>query len=286
MNSKALFKDLIHQIAFPESKEEIREQVFMLIQHFMGYSKTEILSGKEIPQNPDLLESLKHSIKRLNAGEPVQYITGHQFFYGRAFSVTSDVLIPRPETEGLIDEICSFFHSRLESPTLLDLGTGSGCLSVTLALEIPGAKIKATDISEKALEVARQNALKWNANIDFFLHDMLQQDLPQGTYDGVVSNPPYVSMAEKSSLQKQVIQFEPHQALFVPDDDPLIFYKALVKKVFPSLKDGGILCVEIHENFGKEIAARFQQEGYSSVKILQDTQGKDRIVRGEKSNKG
>jgi release factor glutamine methyltransferase len=165
-------------------------------------------------------------------------------------------------------------------PRILDIGTGSGCIAVTLALEIPGSKVFATDISQNAIEKAQQNATALNAVVGFFNNNVVDDDLGLTTLDVVVSNPPYIPLAEKESMKNNVTRFEPSQALFVSDADPLIFYRAIAGKATMCLRTGGLLAVEINERFASDVARIFEDSGFEDVRIIKDLFHKERIVKG------
>lgn len=275
-NSKELFNDLLNRITLNENKAEIQSIIYLILENKFGLSKTDVLSGKEII-TPDrsFLDSI---ISRINKHEPIQYILGSANFYGRSFSVNSSVLIPRPETELLVDEIKIFTQSIKTSIRILDIGAGSGCIAISLALEIPNAIVTAVDISIDALACANQNALELKANVNFKELDILNQELPD-QYDLIVSNPPYISIEEKKGMKQNVLAYEPHLALFAPQNDPLIFYRAIASKCKKNLTTKGSLWFEINEHFGSEIRDLMEEQGFKDVQILKDFDGKDRMLR-------
>ena len=222
----------------------------------------------------DVLEPL---ISRINAGEPVQYVVGHAWFYGRKFGIDESVLIPRPETEELVYWIIQ--ENKTESELhLLDIGTGSGCIATTLALELPGASIEAIDISDDAIRVARFNARKLGADVAYRNFDFLESDLAK-SYDVIVSNPPYVSSDEFEALAPSVRQFEPSIALGHPSGDPLIFYRAIANTA--ALKSGGRIYVELNEFRVRDIEQLFVERGYRT-ELRDDLQGKPRMLKAWK----
>ncbi len=276
-NSKELFNDLVSRISIDETKSEIKNIIYLLLEKKLGLNKTDILAGKEISVRPDIFDSI---ILQINNHIPIQYILGEAEFYGRPFKVSPAVLIPRPETELLVSEIKNELLKRnLPSPKILDIGTGSGCIAITLALEISHAMVQATDISEGAIVVADENAKELNASVNFNLHNLLTENTLPGKFDLIVSNPPYISAEEKSAMKKNVLEYEPHLALFAPVDDPLAFYKAIALKSKSALTSNGSVWVEINEHFGKNVIEVFRGQGYSSVHIIKDFDNKDRIVR-------
>ena len=223
---------------------------------------------------------LEDILARLKKGEPHQYVFGETEFYGRLFRVNSDVLIPRPETEELVEWVVSE-HSPGER-FFLDIGTGSGCIAITLAKEIPHAQVDAWDISEKAIAVAAGNAFRHKADIRFLQLDILAPFTPVKSYDVIVSNPPYVAESEKAGMEHNVLAFEPHEALFVPEDKPLLFYERIAALAMEMLHEQGKLYVEINRSKEELVSQLFRQKGFSSVEIRNDISGNPRMIRAEK----
>ncbi len=281
-NSKVLFLDLVNRIKINENAAEIRTIAYLIMEHVFSLTRNEILLEKEVESGRSEDEKINEIIRRINSNEPVQYVTGETMFYGRMFRVNSSVLIPRPETEELVRFVVTFLKENKagEPVSIMDIGTGSGCIPVTLALEFPLHHISATDISAAALEVARMNALALKAPVRFFEHDILTEKIPLDGLDVVVSNPPYITPGEKESMKENVLAFEPHLALFVPENDPLLFYKAIAGKASMVLRPGGLLAMEINECFGKDIAALFKSFDFQDVEVISDLSGKDRMVKG------
>lgn len=278
-NSKTLFNDFVKQITLNESAEEILSIAYLVFENVLRLSRTEILSSKIIEASPSDEGRLLKIADRINQHEPIQYILGEADFFGRKFFVNNSVLIPRPETEELVRLMID--HSKRKNGLkILDIGTGSGCIPTTLALEIPGSKVYATDVSEGALTVAEQNAKRNDASVEFIHHDILKEPIPLEGLDIIVSNPPYISKSEMQEMRHNVVDFEPHLALFVPNDDPLLFYRAIISKSRSALNKGGVLAFEINERFGKDVADLFLTSGFKEIKIHKDLSGKDRIVTG------
>lgn len=275
INSKTLFHQLLNNITLSETADEIKSILHSVFEKEFGFNSTDIIAEKQLLAGSD--ERLNEIIKRINANEPVQYILEEAYFFGRTFLVNRNVLIPRPETE-LIISIAKEFQ--FITPQILDIGTGSGCLAVSLALEFPSAQVYAIDISEKALAVANENAIRLLARVTFFQLDILNESPAQQDFDLIVSNPPYVMENEKMTMNSNVLDFEPAQALFVPDHDPLIFYREIANKGRQLLKIGGRVVVEINEKFGKEVKELFEHTGYSTT-VVTDLNGKDRIVSAQ-----
>lgn len=217
---------------------------------------------------------------------PIQYITGETLFYGLNFCVTKNTLIPRPETEELVDWIINT-SNKLEKPIrILDIGTGSGCIAIALAKHMPKAQVYAIDVSKEALKVAKNNAKKNNVSITFLEQDILEREalnmnaLLDINFDVIVSNPPYVRHLEKKMMQPNVLNNEPHLALFVDDNDPLKFYQAITKYAKVKLKAKGALFFEINEYLGTEMKKLLQTEGFKDIDLKQDFFGKDRMLKG------
>ena len=221
---------------------------------------------------------LRGIIDRLRQGEPLQYIEGKAPFCGMEFAVNSSVLIPRPETAELVDWIAR--EHATQQPRILDLGTGSGCIAIALSKQLPQATIEACDISAEALTVAKENARMNEAPVSFFTHDMLDLGTPlPHSYDILVSNPPYIRQSEAADMSIQVTEWEPHTALFVPDDDALRFYRAIAELgQTEALRPGGHIYVEINQALGKETVALFEAYGYQDVELRKDIYGNERMI--------
>ena len=221
---------------------------------------------------------LQGIIDRLRQGEPLQYIEGKAPFCGMEFAVNSSVLIPRPETAELVDWIVC--EHATQHPRILDLGTGSGCIAIALSKQLPQATIEACDISAEALTVAKENARTNEAPVSFFTHDMLDLSTPlPHSYDILVSNPPYIRQSEAADMSIQVTEWEPHTALFVPDDDALRFYRAIAELgQTEALRPGGHIYVEINQALGKETVALFEAYGYQDVELRKDIYGNERMI--------
>lgn len=226
---------------------------------------------------------LDEDLKRLLQGEPVQYVVGQADFYGRSFRVGPAVLIPRPETEELVEWAVELLrHPPLSR--VLDIGTGSGCIPITLKLELPHIRVSGTDISPDALELARLNARRYDVGVDFILHDILQPDpqLPDAVYDLIISNPPYIPRAERELMPEHVLRYEPHLALFVEDADPLLFYQQITRAAASHLAPGGALLFECNEYNARRVSHLLAAQGFQEVTLRQDLQGKDRMVLGRR----
>jgi release factor glutamine methyltransferase len=221
-------------------------------------------------------------MKKLKTGMPIQYAIGKAYFMDLKLKVNEHTLIPRPETEELVSWVISE-HDSGSAHNILDIGTGSGCIALALKKQIPDARVSACDISSNALGVAKQNAETLNLDIQFILDDVLHPVLlkTMESFDIIVSNPPYVTDAEASSLHVNVRDFEPHQALFVPSNDGLLFYRHIISFAKEKLNSGGRLYVEINENFGEDIVGMLEKEGFSEIELKKDLNKKDRMIRAQ-----
>jgi release factor glutamine methyltransferase len=280
-NSKILFNDFIQKITIREDRDEIAAIGYLVFEHLFNLSRTDILMDKPVLLDENEASRLREIAKRISDHEPVQYILGTALFFGRHFSVNPSVLIPRPETEELVHEILRRNEGQSNSLRVLDIGTGSGCIPITIQLEIPQSTVFAVDISEEALVTARSNAIVLHADVGFFKCDILNELTNLTQLDIVISNPPYIAEEEKLYMQPNVIAHEPHLALFVNNDDPLIFYRAIAKQSSAMLQPGGQLWFEINERFGSTVKGLMEKNGFHSVEILRDTAGKERFVSGK-----
>lgn len=273
MGAREIFKNFVKKLTPLYGKNEAESLTFWLLEDFLQLGRKEILNNQELDSIPEALEL---ALQEILSGKPIQYITGKAPFYGREFWVSPAVLIPRNETEELVHLIIK--ENKKPSLRILDIGTGSGCIPITLSLEILGAKVYAVDISEEALQIADKNAQFLEANVTFSRLDILDDDIPYPDLDIVVSNPPYVRHSEKKQMHKNVLEHEPHLALFVYDEDPLLFYRLIAEKAQRVLKPGGRLYFEINEAFGQELKSLVEGKGYFDVNIHADLNGRDRIL--------
>lgn len=246
-----------------------------------GLSKADILCGAVEEMTAEKTAELNKIFGRLMKGEPVQYVLGRAEFSGRWFNVRPGVLIPRPETE----ELCAWITADSKasaSPKVLDIGTGSGCIAITLQLDMPESKVTAWDISADALDVARENAKQLGANVNFVKLDALNAK-PEGEWDVIVSNPPYICEKEKKDMAVNVLEHEPHTALFVPDADPLLFYRAITRLAVQTLSKGGRLYFEINPIYADDTCHMMRAEGMMAVELRSDMYGKQRMAKGVKA---
>jgi release factor glutamine methyltransferase len=255
---------------------EAESLAFILLEHFLDARRIDLIQQKTIPALP---EDFEVAVKRLLQHEPVQYIIGKAPFYGYEYLVEPAVLIPRNETEELVHWMLERYKSGKHR--LLDIGTGSGCIPITLALENPEAEVFGIDVSEAALEVAEKNRQKLSASVQWFQLDILIDDIPVSNLDAVVSNPPYVRSSEKAVMSPNVVDYEPHLALFVPDEDAMLFYRVIALKAKKALKPHGSIYFEINEALGPEVVELLAREGYTGVILKEDINGKHRMVSAQ-----
>ena len=278
---KDLIKEGINTISSLYPEGEAREMVLAYLEYRIGTTRHTHILNPDYEISDDLLPEIRDAYTRMASGEPLQYVIGLAYFYGRGFHVTPDVLIPRPETEIL----CRTVLSTDGPKRVLDLCTGSGCIAWTLALEMPGSDVKGVDISDGALGVASRQDFademsRTGAKAPEFLKaDVLGEPLyGLGMFDVLVSNPPYVMDKEKSLMRPNVLDHEPHLALFVSDDDPLVFYRAVSEWAMALLKPSGYAVVEINEALGEQTADIYRNAGFKDVHIIKDLNDKDRFV--------
>ncbi|EFI71907.1 MULTISPECIES: peptide chain release factor N(5)-glutamine methyltransferase [Segatella] len=257
---------------------EARAITRLVLERLFNMSMTDIVIGKVSELSSEEENELEKNIQRIEKGEPVQYVLGIADFYGRTFHVEPGVLIPRPETAELLDYIPKVNQKQ----TILDIGTGSGCIAITASLEHTQAEVSAWDISPKALQIAKDNAQRLNATVDFHLQDALNAPDHQSCWDVILSNPPYIMDKERQNMEKNVLDYEPELALFVPDQDPLKFYTAIARYSVRALKPKGILLFEINPLCADAMLRMLQQEGLQQNELIQDQFGKYRFTKSIK----
>lgn len=245
------------------------------------YTRLDYCLGKDRDFSKEEREDFENIVSRLLENEPVQYVLGEAEFCDRQFLVNHNVLIPRPETEELVHWIVSDVSDFPDRPRILDLGTGSGCIAISLACLLPRASVSACDISEGALAVARENAARLEASVSFFRDDILNPEhlAEEPCWDVWVSNPPYICDRERQDMTRNVLDHEPHTALFVPDHDPLLFYRAIAESGLRYLRLGGSLYFEINRAYGHATSAMLEEMGYKEIQIRQDQFGNDRMIK-------
>lgn len=247
-----------------------------------GWNRTDTIIHGDESVTVYLSQRVDSTIAQLLDGKPIQYIFGRAHFYGLDFSVSPATLIPRPETAQLVDIIADSYE-KCPDLRILDLGTGSGCIAIALARTLTFPKdVTSVDISKEAIDVARQNATDLNVNIKFICDDMLAIDFAnrhlQGIYDIIVSNPPYIARSEALSMERNVLDYEPHSALFVPDNDPLIFYRAIANITSERLEKKGALFLEINPLFVKQLVALLRDNGFNDIDVVRDMQKAERFI--------
>ena len=253
----------------------------MLLVEAFGFSTLELYGGKDKEISGNRRDDLDKMLSRLLKNEPIQYVLGKETFCGLDFEVDSNVLIPRPETHELVEWIVADRKSSASS-YILDIGTGSGCISISLAKFLQGSKVEAWDISQGALDVARRNAQRNGVEVLFRHQDVLDA-LPGGAiYDVIVSNPPYIAEKEKLDMDANVLDWEPSTALFVPDADPLLFYRKIAELGLSMLRAGGALYFEINRSYGQETIRMLDALNYSQIELRKDEWGNDRMIKAYK----
>lgn len=261
-------------------KSELETIGFWLLEHFVHISQSNYLRYPDVNVDQSSLIHFCNAVEKLKEGMPVQYVIGEVDFYGLKLKVNNSVLIPRPETEELVDLIVKENKER-SGLKILDVGTGSGCIGLSLAKSLSSSLVTAIDVSTQALEIASENAIKNKIkNIEFTEMDFLKEKFPLGKeFDLIVSNPPYISQSESAGMADHVLKFEPHLALFVPDENSLVFYKKIAGLADENLKNKGTIYLEINERLGSETASVFGADRFSSVEIIKDMFGKNRFIK-------
>lgn len=279
-------QQLLFQLYSIYDNNEAREIAGLVLEHVTGWKRIDRIQNKMLPLLPeqeDVLQQLTHQLLQY---KPLQYVLNEAWFAGLKLYVDERVLIPRPETEELVDWVIKDIRSaqKASNCTILDIGTGSGCIALALKSQLPFSTIHACDSSEGALEVAKQNANSNHLSVEFHLLDILLETsyelLP--IVDFIVSNPPYVPLGNKNSMHPNVLEYEPHIALFVADDDPLLFYKTIARLAKLKVNKEGAVYFEIHEELAIPVQEVLRQEGFSTIEIRKDMQGKDRMVKAAK----
>jgi release factor glutamine methyltransferase len=261
---------------------EIQAIANIIVRSLFRVTKLHSLALPENPVTPKQAHDIIRISGELKTGKPIQYILGETDFYNCTFKLTSETLIPRPETEELVDLVIK--ENRGFMGKILDIGTGSGCIAIALAVNLPGTKVTGIDISEGALETAKLNARLNNTNVIFEKADILNIDAHSlESADIFVANPPYIRDAEKKNMAPNVLYFEPHSALFVPDSDPLLYYRAILNFARTRLRTGGKVYFEINEAMGNQMTELLISYGYSGIEIVKDINGRDRIAKGTRN---
>lgn len=283
------------------NEREAQAIVRTVLDALFGMSLTDICLGKVTQLSADDTTRLEKIMQRLEKSEPVQYVLGAEWFAGRLFDVAPGVLIPRPETEDLVKWACDEAKEKEDNskeergkeekevskkgedaphPSILDIGTGSGCIAITVALALPQARVTAWDISTDALAIAAGNAHRLGASVRFEHQDALSAPDDEACWDVIVSNPPYICDKERADMSDNVLSYEPELALFVPDSDPLLFYRAIARYASKALKPGGRLLFETNTAYAHEVAQTMADEGFTAIEVRNDCFGKPRMVKG------
>lgn len=283
------------------NEREAQAIVRTVLDALFGMSLTDICLGKVTQLSADDTTRLEKIMQRLEKSEPVQYVLGAEWFAGRLFDVAPGVLIPRPETEDLVKWTCDEAKEKEDNskeergkeekevpekgeeaphPSILDIGTGSGCIAITVALALPQARVTAWDISTDALAIAAGNAHRLGASVRFEHQDALSAPDDEERWDVIVSNPPYICDRERADMSDNVLSYEPELALFVPDSDPLLFYRAIARYASKALKPGGRLLFETNTAYAHEVAQTMADEGFTAIEVRNDCFGKPRMVKG------
>ena len=293
MKIKNLKSNFFSELQAIQEDSEIESFFFILTEYLFNLKRIDISLNPDFEVSETDLEKWKTIISELKTEKPIQYITGEAWFYGYRFEVNENTLIPRPETEELVEWIIESQKSKVKSqksktenltiqqsnnPSILDIGTGSGCIPISLKKEIPNALVAAIDVSEKALEMARKNAVDNEVEVNFILQNILESESLIEKYDIIVSNPPYVRNLEKQEIKKNVLAYEPHLALFVEDTDALLFYRKIAQLALSGLAPNGKLFFEINQYLGKETIELLENLGFKNIELRKDFVGNDRMI--------
>lgn len=281
------YSEIWHRIATSYDDGEARAIARILIEELFGLSYTDIVCGATDQLSADDTLRLDTAVRRIEQGEPLQHVLGYADFCGNHFGVNASVLIPRPETEWLVDEGERLMNGAPNAAPsapkrILDIGTGSGCIAISLKLRLSEAYVEAWDISEEALRTAESNAKALKAEVAFCKRDALRAEESAAPWNLIVSNPPYICDSERAAMDDNVLLHEPHTALFVPDDDPLRFYHAIARYALRSLSDGGSLLFECNTRYAEATGEMMREMGFENVTVNDDCFGLPRFVAGRK----
>lgn len=263
------------------SESEIKSIGYLIIEKITGFSRTQLIVNKNTIFSDEQHHLVESFVQKLKKNIPIQYILGEEYFMGMKFRVNNSVLIPRPETEELIEWIAAE-NEKKSGGRILDIGTGSGCIALSLKSVFPNSEVTAFDVSVSALELARANANLNHLSVEFQCVDILNPPLFQEKWDIIVSNPPYITHSEKTFMESNVLNHEPHLALFVPDNDPLLFYREIAMFGLKYMVDGGKLYFEINRAYGAQTQTMLESFGYRQVELRKDISGNDRMIRAVK----
>ncbi len=276
-----LARDMQMRLVPVYGEGEAKAMVRLIFHSLKGWSLTDMMIHSDNPASEYLIQKTDGILNRLMKFEPIQYILGEAYFYGMTFKVTPATLIPRPETEGLVDMIVKENQGEKDL-SVLDIGTGSGAIAIALSRNLPFSEVSAIDISPEALEIAEENAQNLHAQIAFINADVFSFMPKPGTLDIIVSNPPYIDESEKDDMEPNVVDYEPHQALFVPDSSPLLYYSRITDIAETGLRSNGRLYLEINPRHADELKTNLEKAGFADVTILNDINGKRRFINCSK----
>lgn len=259
-------------------EQEIESFFFILLEHYKNLKRIDLALNIDLEFSEAEIQQWNETILLLKEEIPIQYIVGNTHFCGLTINVNSNVLIPRPETEELVDWIVNDHQNHSEEINILDIGTGSGCIAIALAKSLKNAQVDAVDISKNALKLAKTNAIQNKVIVNFTLQNILETENLTNKYDIIVSNPPYVRQSEKIAIKKNVIENEPHLALFVPDNDALVFYQKIANLAIKSLNENGKLYFEINQYLAEETIEVLKNVGFKNIELRQDIYGNNRMI--------
>jgi release factor glutamine methyltransferase len=269
---------IVHELSSIYPQHEAQSISFLLLEHLLNYTKSEILLNSQEKISSKTLQQIDAMVEKLKTHQPLQYVIGEAFFYEHNFKVGKGVLIPRPETEELVMWVSQHLS---EHDTIWDIGTGSGCIPISLASQMPQATYFASDISTEAINIAKINSQELKTNIHFLQHNILKDPPPEIKASVIISNPPYITLSEKKLMDKNVLNYEPETALFVPDEDPLLFYREILQNTTKNRSESGTYYFfEINEQYGNEMINLFKEHKFSAIELRKDIHGKDRMIKG------
>lgn len=276
--------NFIEELSSIYDEMEAESFFYLILEHLHQFKRIDLALNPDFEISESDKVRWENILSELKTQKPIQYILGETEFYGLKFIVDENVLIPRPETEELVDLIVSSFKSQTSKLRILDIGTGSGCIPISLKKNLPNAEVFAIDVSENALEIAKKNAKVNGVEVNFILKNILETNDLEQQFDIIVSNPPYVRMLEKEEIKTNVLEYEPHLALFVEDNDALIFYRKIAQLAKKSLTENGKLYFEINQYLGKETVILLEKMDFKNIELLQDIYGNDRMISCSKTN--
>lgn len=284
MKLKSIKDKFYEELSGTYGQNEASSFFYILCDSFLELSKVNVVLNYDSNLNEEQVNSFINALSDLKDFKPIQYIVGNEEFYGLKFFVSKGVLIPRPETEELVSWIETDFKDK--SPSILDIGSGSGCIPITLDKVILSSKVFSVDVSDKAIEIAKINAKENNSDVQFIKCDILRYEEEfklDKCFDVIVSNPPYVTMNEMKLMKENVLDYEPHLALFVENNDPLIFYRTILELSESKLNTGGVVYFEINEHFPQEMIRLFEDFNFTDIELRKDFRGKPRMIKGRKN---